>query len=251
MIGQLGIPVRLYSATQQAGPTFVHLHDKDSSPVERPLFCKKEQKEIPYDEIIRGVEYETGKFVTFTDQELEQAGQSDIKAINIKQFGASSDIEPSYYEKSYFVVPTRGGERGYALLREGLSRMNVLAIGQFYFYGSERIGALEVRGDMIVMYRLRFTAELVPRSAISTPPLPRPSPQEIELIQAVIERHSGPLNMSDFHDEYAERIKLLSERKAKGLPMPRPERVPAHATPEESLQEALAQSLDGTPNLSM
>lgn len=243
VLGQLGIPIRLYSATQKSGVTFVQLHEKDSSPVIRPLFCKLEHKEIASSEVIRGVEYEPGKFISFTNQELERARQSEIKAVTIRQFCPADQIPSSYFEKPYYITPTAGGERGYALLREGLLRTNMVAIGQYYFYGSEYIGAIEASDDILLLHQLRYADELVSRSNIKTAALPRPTPAEIDIIENVIERYSGPLHLRDYHDEYAERIKLLAERKSKGLSMPKPEQIPTHTTPNDDIQSVLTDTL--------
>lgn len=243
VLGQLGIPVRLYAATQKSGVTFVQLHDKDSSPVERPLFCKQEHTEISPSEVIRGMEYEPGKFVTFTEQELSHSRSSELKAVNIKQFCSPAQVQPSYYEKPYYIVPTAGGERGYALLRDGLAQTGMVAVGQYYFYGSEHIGTIEADGDVLVLHQLRFSDKLIPRSDIKTPQLPRPNPSEIDMMKAVIERYSGTLHLRDYHNEYTEYIQLLAERKAKGLPAPKPEETPAHTTPEDDIQTTLADTL--------
>lgn len=238
-LGQLGIPVRLYPATRSSGLSFVQLHDKDGSPVERPLFCKAEHAEIPYKEVVRGVEVETGKYVTFTSQELEQGNAASSKAIEVQQFCKPSLIEPRYFDTPYYLVPGRGGERGYALIREGLDRTDTLAIVRFFFYGSSRLGAIETRGDVLLLHRLRYADELIARTEIHTPPLPRVSPAEVDLMQKVIERHSGPVHMRDYHNEHEERLRLLCERKAKGLPMPKPERQSPEATPEGDIEEML------------
>jgi DNA end-binding protein Ku len=149
LLGQLGIPVRLYSATKDPGVKFVQLHDKDSSPVERPLFCAKEHKEINHNEIIRGVEIEPGKYVTFTSQELNNINDEQLKAINVKQFSLPSQIKLAFFEKPYFIAAAKGGEHGYALLRESLSQTGMLAIGSFYFYGNEYIAAIEASEDTV------------------------------------------------------------------------------------------------------
>lgn len=243
VLGQLGIPIRMYSATQKSGVVFTQLHEKDGSPVERPLFCKQEHAEISPNEVIRGVEYEPGKFVTFTEQELGRSRSSELKAVTIKQFCAPDQIRPAYYEKPYYIVPTTGGERGYALLRDGLTQTGMVAVGQYYFYGSEHIGAIEANEDVLVLHQLRFSDELISRSDLKTPRLPRPNPSEIDMMKAVIERYSGTLHLRDYHDEYAEYIQILSERKARGLPAPKPEETPAHTTPENDIQTTLADTL--------
>lgn len=249
-LGQLGIPVRLYSATQSIRPHFVYLHEKDSSPVTRNLKCEKEDKEIPFGETIRAVEAEPGRFIAFTEQELERASGQEVKTFDVKQFCEPKAIDTVYFEKPYFITPTKGGERAYALLREVLARTDKLAVVQGIIYGNEHIAAIGVRGDLLLLNQLRFEAELTPRSNLKTPPLPKPHPNEIEALEAVVERFSGSFYIEDYHDEYSECVRELVERKAKGLPdSSRRERPDAHATPEDEIVNALASTLNNQPHL--
>jgi DNA end-binding protein Ku len=242
-LGQLGIPVRLYNASQPARPNFVQLHEKDGSKVERILQCKDEHKQINIEEVVRAVEYEPGRFVTLSNNELELASSSPVKTIDVKQFTGPESVEPIYYEKPYYMVPTRGGERAYALLREVFIRSGKIAVTQFTIYNKERIGVLMVQDDLITLLQLRYAAEIVPRSSIKTPALPKPSPSEIEALSSVIDRYSGAFYIQDFHDENVERINQLVERKIKGLPVPSRERIAPLATPEGEIVEALRESL--------
>ena len=100
---------------------------------------------------------------------------------------------------------------------------------------------------MLMLLQLRFPSELVPRTDIETPPLAKPTPKEIDLMAQIVERYSSPVYMQDYHDEYAERIMQLVERKAKGLPEPRKRRVGPHATPEAELAATLEQTLANGP----
>ncbi len=248
-LGQLGLPVKLYAAMQSIRPEFVQLHEKDGSPVERVLRCKDEHQEISRTETVRAVEVEAGKYVTLTDQELEQTASGPVKTIDIKQFFDPQAVEAIYYDKPYYIVPTHGGERAYSLLREVLVRSGKVAMVQFMQYNKERIGVLGVHGDMLVLQQLRYAAEIVPRSTLKTPPLPKPSPQEIEALSAVVERYSGPFYINDYHDEYAEHIQELVARKAKGLPAPKRERVAPHTTPENKIIDTLKNTLSDQPRL--
>jgi len=242
-LGQLGIPVRLYSATQVVRPRFMHLHEKDSSPVERVLQCREEHREIPISEVIRAVEHEPGRYIALTDRELEQTAARRMKAIDVKQFCDVSAIPAMYFEKPYYVSPSRGGERAYALTREVFARTGKIAVTQFAIYNQEHIAALMVEGDLLVLNQLRFAAEIVPRDQVMTPPLPKPSPSEVDALTNVVERFSGPFYAHDYHDEYAEHLSELIERKAKGLPASRAERPAPQATPEEQIESTLRDTL--------
>lgn len=237
-LGQLGIPVRLYAATQSIRPRFVQLHETDGSPVERELKCRAEDRAIDPGEVIRAVEYEPGRYIALTDRELATTSEA-VKTISIQQFCEPHAIPAIHHDKAYYVVPTRGGERAYALLREVLARRAVAAIAQFVIYTKEHIAALGVHGDMLLLYQLRYAAEIVPRSSVKVPALPKPSPSEVDALGAVVDRLNGPFYINDYHDEHAERVQELIERKAKGLSAPRRESVAPHATPEDDIASTL------------
>lgn len=246
-LGQLGIPVRLYSANRSVRPQFVQLHEKDSAPVERVLKCSAENHEISYKEVVRAVEYEPGRYITLTGQELERNLPTPAKTIEVKQFCELSEINPIHYEKPYYVVPSRGGEKAYALLREALVRSEKAVVVQFAIHNREHIGVVSLHGDLLVLNQLRFADEIVPRSEVKTRALPRPSPTEVNTLRSVIDHFSGPFYIEDYHDNYSEQVRTLIERKVKGLPPPRREQVNANATPEEEIVSALENTLSEDP----
>jgi DNA end-binding protein Ku len=246
-LGQLGIPARLYSALRQSGPKFVQLHEKDSAPVERVLKCSTENTEISHKEVVRAIEYEPGRYITLTGRELERNLPSSTKTIEVKQFCDFSDIDPIYYEKPYYIAPAKGGERAYALLREALTLSKKVMVAQFALSGREHIGAISLYRDILVLYQLRFSDAVLPRSEIKTRGLPRPSPTEVNTLRSVIDHFSGPFYIEDYHDDYNEQINMLIERKIKGLPPPRREKVSANATPEEEIVTALQNTLSLRP----
>lgn len=216
--------------------------------MERVLICQAEGKEIKNQDTIRGIEHEPGRYITFTPRELERSGVDEAaKTIDVRQFCELEDIDAAYFERPYYIVPNKGGERAYALLRDALSRNRKLAVARFVIYNKERIAVIGLRGDILVLNQLRFAAELVPRSDIKTPPLPKPSPREIDALTAVIDRYSGRLHIEDYHDEQSERIEQLLERKVKGLPPPRESRLEPETTEESELLPVLRQTLEGLP----
>lgn len=238
-LGQLGIPVRLFAGTQSIRPHFFQLHETDGSPVERQLRCRAEQRDITPAEVIRAIELEPGTYLTLTDHELEIAVSTTPKAIAIQQFSELDKVPAHYFDKIFYIVPARGGERGYALLREVMGRSHHVAIARFSIYGHEHLAAVGVSGDLLMLYQLRYTAEITPRSGLKVPPLPRPTPKEIATLSAVVERFSGPLYLEDYHDEYADHLEELVEQKVKGLPSRGPQRPEPHATDDTELVPVL------------
>ncbi len=250
VLGQLGIPVRLYSGLKSREPRFVQLHESDGSPVERQLRCKAEQREIPPSEVIRAVEISPGQYVTLSEQELRITTGSSFKSLAIQQFCESDAIATIYYERPFYSVAAKGGERAYALLREVLDRTKKQAVVTYTMYNREHIGTLQVHEDLLLVQQLRYAAEISPRDHLKTPTLPKSSPMEIEALSNVVDRFSGPLHLADYHDGQAERLQQLVERKAKGLRAPREERIAPHATPEARILNALQSTLGDRQALS-
>jgi len=249
VLGQLGIPVRLYGATAAARPAFVQLHDKDDSPLERILQCRREALPIRSNEVLRAVEYEPGRYVPLTARELMRAAPDGVKTIAVHQFCDETAVDPLYYERPLYVVPMVGGERAYALIRDVFAHSSACAVARFALYGREHIGVLRRHGDLLVLLQLRFAAELLPREQIHIPALPKPTQREVDVLTALVERFRGPLYLQDYHDEYTQRVRALIERKIRGLPLRHAERRNPHATPEEEIVPALQRALSAGQTL--
>lgn len=243
-LGRLGIPVRLYAAIQSIRPKFVQLHESDGSPVTRELRCQAEHRKIESAEVIRAIEYEPGKYVTLTDNEISTSSRLPAKTLAVQQFCDPTDMPSIYFDKPFYIVPTKGGERAYALLREALARLHKVAFVQFVLYAQEHIGMVGVHGDLLLLQQLHFAGEIAPRSALKTPPLPKPTPAELEALSEVIQRFSGPLYIEDYHDEYSERVHELVDRKVRGLPSTRRERIAPQATHDTELISVLHDTLE-------
>ncbi len=243
-LGHLGFPVRLYSATKKSRPGFTQLHEDDLSPIELVPFCRSEHKAISSDDIVRGVKQDDGSYITLSDQDLEQVAGNRAKTVQIQQFCSLTEIDPMYYQKPYYLVPDKGGERAYSLIREVLARTGKVAIAQFVLHGKEHIAAIRPYDSVLVLHQLRFSQELIPRSDIKTPPLRKPTLTELEAGTAIVTRLSGPFFAEDYHDEQADRILEMLERKRKGLPARKRQRRPPVTTGEQDLLDALRRNLD-------
>ncbi|HET8708673.1 MAG TPA: Ku protein [Candidatus Saccharimonadales bacterium] len=243
-LGQVGLPVRLYNGTRSTGPHFVTLHEKDNSPVERTLRCKAEQRDITADDTVRAIEYEAGRYITLTDSELERTATHPVKTIMITQFCDMTSVNAIAFDKPYYIVAAPGGEHAYALLRDVLVRTKKAAVASYYLYRRERIGLIGVHNDLLMLFQLRFAADITPRSDLPTPPLPKPSPQEIDALSDIVERYSSPFYIEDYHDEYADKIHGIVDRKVRGLKPPRqPHQPDTPTTDEHDLLEALQKTL--------
>jgi DNA end-binding protein Ku len=246
-LGQLGIPVSLFSASKAARSKFVTLHKKDNSPVERITVCRDEKKPIKKTDTVKAVEYEAGKFVTLSEKELERESNDLVKALDIKQFVDPSQVDPIYYHKPYYIVARKGGEHAYALLRQVLSQTRKAAVVQFVLYNIDHLGLLQVHRDLIVLHQLRFANEIVGRNEIKSPALPKPAPAEVEILTSIVDRFTSDFYAEDYHSDQNDRLLDIVERKIRGLKTPKRERLAPHATPEKDIKNTLQQQLDNPP----
>lgn len=241
-LGPIAIPMRLYTAVRSAAPQYVQVHAKDHSPIERVYKCQQEGGEVPYDEIVRAVPVERG-FIEVTRQDIQRQ-RGDIKSIDIKQFSDPGHIDPSYYEKPYYMVPGKGGELAYALLRQTLERTQKTAIITFVLYEKERLGIVTVFNGLLRLQQLRFADEIVPLSTIKLPSLPQPGPEQINLALSLLERYSMPLHVEDYHSEQNDIVHEIIDRKTKGLELKRPSQPLPHASNEAEITPALKALLE-------
>jgi DNA end-binding protein Ku len=236
-VGELTVPMLLYSGTRSVSPRFVQLHANDHSPVARVYVCKKDGRELQPDEIVRAVE-RNGKYIEMRDVDISVAG-SDDKSIIVRQFSDDHIIDPMYYEKPYYMVPGRGGEAAYTLLRQAFVRTKKIAIITFTFYEKEHIGIVSVKDGLLMLQQLRFADEIMPRTDIKTPPLPQPSPDQVDAAMQLMERYSAPFYVEDYRNDQLDQLNEIIERRANGLPLKRKPRIAPHATPAEELMPKL------------
>lgn len=236
-IGDLTIPARLSKGTRASLPRFVQLHAADHAPIRRVAVCEQDGEPLEAKDIIRAVEH-NGTLVEISDSDLH-AHQSADKHITIRQFTTPLATDPMYYERPYYIVPAKGGELAYTLLREALHRAQKVAIAVFVFYEREHLGVIHPHDGILMLEQLRFATELVPRANIKTPGLPQPTPDQVDLATQLVERYSAPFYIEDYRNEQADHLEEIIERKAKGLPMKRPPRIARHTTPEAEITKTL------------
>lgn len=245
-VGELTLPMRLYSGTQSISPRYVQLHAKDHAPIARVMKCKKDGEELRPDDIIKAVERD-GKYLEIKETDI-QASSGDDKSIIVRQFSDNDAIDAVYYERPYYMVPGKGGEPAYTLLRQAFVQTQKVAITTFTLYEKEHIGIVSVADGILMLQQLRFADEIVPRSTIKTPPLPQPSPDQVDAAVRLMERYSAPFYIEDYRNEQLDELNEVIDRRAKGLPMKRKRQIAPHTTPEEELVPKLRALLAHTSN---
>src|SRR5687768_12992430 len=158
--GLVNIPVELKTAVRADHISFRMLHEEDLSPIKYERVCQSDGEPVPWNEIVKGYEYEKGKFIVMTDEDFEAAAIESSRTIDILDFVKEDEIDPRFFETPYYLVPTKGGEKAYALLREAIRESGTIGIGKVVIRQSQHLAAIKVIGDALVLEIMRFAHEL-------------------------------------------------------------------------------------------
>lgn len=243
--GLVNIPVELRSAVRADHISFRLLHEDDLSPVRYERICTADGEPVPWSEIVKGFEYEKGKFIVMTDDDFAAAALGASRTIEILDFVRQDEIDPRYFETPYFLAPARGGERGYALLREAVRRSGTVGIGKIVLREKEHLAGIKVIGDVLVLEIMRFPAELVDAATLDLPSGDTVRPQELRMAEQLVESLTTPFDPSRYGDDYRERLMRVIRAKMKGKKIEVPEEaVAAHDTQVIDLMSRLRESLE-------
>ncbi|HEY7874405.1 MAG TPA: Ku protein [Actinomycetota bacterium] len=241
--GLISIPVKLYGATEDKTVHFHLLHEKDGERVHNKRVCNKGH-EVEWDDLVRGYEYSKGKYVVFTDDELDAAGVDSVKAVDIDSFVAYDEIDPMYFNKSYYVVPDSGGEKAYRLLAHALEDTGQIAIGKITLREKEHLATLRLSDGVFVLETMHWPDEIRAPKFDELKSTPRLNDNEKKMARNLVEQLSGAFEPERFKDEYRGAIKKLAKKKVEGKEITvseEPEEQPAGVV---DLMEALKQSVE-------
>ena len=214
--GLVSIPVELRSAVRGDRISFRMLHSEDLSPVKYERVCAEDGEPVPWSEIVKGYEYAKGKYVVLTDEDFERAALEGSRAIDILDFVKQEEIDPRYFETPYYLVPSKGGERPYALLREAMRRTGAVGIGKIIIRQKQNLAAVKVVGDALVLELMRFATELVDAKEFSFPTAEVVKPQELTMAEQLIANLAEPFSPDKYTDDYRANLMRIIKAKLKG-----------------------------------
>jgi DNA end-binding protein Ku len=250
--GLVNIPIELYSAVSSSGErvSFRLLHKKDNSPIRNERVCQKEDKAVPWDEIVKGYEYSKGKFVIMDEEDFRAAAIESSKSIEILDFVKSDEIDPRYFETPYYLVPQKGGDKAYALLREAIRSTGMVGIGKVTMRSNSiHLVGLKVVEEALVMEIMRYADELVDTSSFTFPSADAVRPQELTMAQQLVNTLAGTFSPENYRDEYKDKLMEIINAKLKGkkIVVEEPEEKEATNVVDlmARLQESLAQGKKG------
>src|ERR687883_1252891 len=167
--GLVNIPIELHTAVRDHRPKFRMLHAKDKSPVKFQRVCQRDGTPVAWEDLVKGFEYAKGRFVVVTKEDFQSAALEKTRTVDILDFVKAEEIDDRYFETPYYLVPAKGGERAYALLRAAIRESGRIGIAKFVLRDSQHLAAVEVIQDAIVLTVMRFADELVDVSHFDFP----------------------------------------------------------------------------------
>jgi DNA end-binding protein Ku len=214
--GMVNVPIKLYSATESKSIQFHEVHAKDGASIEHRRICPKEEREVPYKEVVNGYEVRAGEYVVLEKDEIKAAARDRGKVVHVEEFVNAAEIDPIFHEKTYY-VGSRDDEDAYRLLHEALRRSGRAGIGRFTFHDREYLTALRALDEVLVLHTLRFHDEVVPGAEMAPKGGGRrPSKQEIEMANRLLESMVERFDPTQYEDTYREAVLDLIKRKAAG-----------------------------------
>lgn len=244
--GLVNIPVKMYTATENKEIHFHYLHDKCKTPVRYERRCPTCNIEVKQEEIVWGYEYEKGRYVVLREEDFQRIPGESSRTIDILDFVDFSEIDPVYYEKSYYLEPNAGGEKAYALLKRAMRESGKIAVAKVAIRSKSSLACLRLYGDVVMMETMFYPDEIrspAALSGVSTEPVLHEN--EIKMAVSLVSNLSAPFSPAKYTDTYRENLMGIIQAKIGGeeVSVPTPS---AEGGKVVDLMEALRASLAAT-----
>jgi DNA end-binding protein Ku len=240
--GLVSIPIRLYPAARGSRIVLHQLHKKSKTRLRQPLFCPTCNRIVDRSEVVKGYEFEKGQYTILTAEDIKQINPASARVMEILAFVNESEIDPLYFESSYFVVPEAEGRKAYQLLLKAMQDTKRVGIAKVTMHQREHTVFLRPYHSGIALHTMYFANEIRQAPGFGETENVKIAPQEIKLAEQLVENLSEHFDLSKYHDEFEERLQALLEAKQKGREIT-PVRAPARA-PVIDMMAALKKSLE-------
>jgi DNA end-binding protein Ku len=215
--GLVNVPVKVFSATSSKDVRFHQLDGKSKSRIKQKRVSVATGEEVPYEDLIKAYEIAPDNYVTVTPEELEALDPKASKTIDIEDFVDLDQIDPVYYERPYYLVPDKGGQKAYALLRNAMRETNKVGIARVVLRTKQYLAAIRPKDDALVMETMLFSDEVNPLDELDLPgPDVDVTEREEKMARSLIDSLTTDFEPSKYRDEYRERVLQLIEQKASG-----------------------------------
>jgi DNA end-binding protein Ku len=238
--GLVSFPVKLYTAARSDGISFNQLHKADGSRVKQVIYCAAEDKPIPRSEIVKGYEYEKDRYVVIEDEDIKRMAPSTAKVMEILEFVKGTEVDPVYYESSYYIAPDDAGEKPYALLFNTLKQTGYVGVAKIAMHNREHIVIFRPGPQGLMMHTMYYANEVRKVDEFRTD-VSLVKEKEVELARMLVESLAATFEPEKYHDAYRDNLQSMIDAKIKGKEVVTPpSREPSKII---DIMEALKQSL--------
>ncbi len=240
--GLVSLPVKLYSAARSETVSFNQLHKTDNSRVKNVTYCQAEDKPVSRADLVKGYEYEKDKYVVVEDEEIKKVAPKTAKTMEILEFVKAGEVDPVYFESSYYLAPDEAGEKPYALLFEALRKTGYLAVAQIAMHNREHVVLLRPGPQGIMMHTMYYRDEIrqVEEFRTNTSLVKE---KELKLAMGLVESLAADFEPEKYKDNYRANLMAMIEAKKAGREVVETP-APTHLAPVVDILEALKMSLD-------
>jgi DNA end-binding protein Ku len=240
--GLVNVPVRLVTAVSQKEVRFHMLHDADGGRIQLKRFCSVDGQEVPYEHIVKGYELAKHRYVTISREELEALDAKATRTVEIHDFVDLAEIDPIYYDHTYYLVPDASAAKAYRLLHDAMKRAGKVAIARAVLRTKEYLCCVRPVDGALALSTMNHADEIVPVSSLEIPEGGAPSERELHMAEQLVDSLAARFEPERFPDVHREKVLALVERKAEGKTIEAPA-AEEPAAPVVSLADALSASL--------
>ncbi len=238
------IPVKVFTAVKTDELSFNLLHKKDEGRIKYERVCSVDGKTVPWDEIVKGYEYEKGQYVLLTDEDFKKVNPEATQSVDILEFVELDKINPMFFDKPYYLEPTKQGRHAYALLREALAKSNRVAIARVVIRTKEYIAAVKPLEDALVLELMHWAGEIVSPGTLELPGAENLPEAEMKMAKMLIDTMSvDDFEPDKFVNRYHDEVLAMIDARAKGQELPKAKKAPPRAK-VVNLMDVLAASLE-------
>jgi DNA end-binding protein Ku len=241
--GLVSIPVNLYTATESHDVRFHLLHQPDGVRLKNVRWCPKDEKAVPWEEVIRGFEYTKGRYVPISDEDLEHLPVKTVHTVDISDFVKLEEVDPIYFDKAYYLAPEEAGVKAFALLRQALEQTGRAAVAKVAIRDKENLCLVRPYQTVMTMETMLYANEIRATQDIAVDGA-EVSPKELQMAMSLVENLSDHFDPARYHDEYQAALKQIIDAKVEGAPLP--EAPSEQGEKVVDLMEALRASVEAT-----
>src|ERR1700676_750559 len=241
--GLVYIPIAVYPATREEKLSFRQLRKTDLSPIKYKKVAEADMKEVPADEIVKGFEYERGRYIVLQDKDFKKVKIKSTHSMEITDFVDQDQVDPKFFYKPYFLEAQKGGEKAYALLHKALSGTGKIGIAKVVISNREYLAAVKPDGLFLVLELMHFASEVLTPEELTRPKTDL-NDKELKMAQALIDSMSSDWQPEKYRDQYRDAVMEMIEQKAKNKKLPAAPVAAPRSTNVVGLVKVLQESLN-------